>query len=56
MTWNVAVVKRWVELASTEDIAEAIDIQSPVGTALCMASALKKDHESGRSWSTFWSY
>lgn len=50
------MVKRWVELASTEDIAEAIDIQSPVGTALCMASALKKDHESGRSWSTFWSY
>ncbi|KAI3448779.1 hypothetical protein Pfo_005444 [Paulownia fortunei] len=46
MTWNVAVVKRWVELASMADIAEAIDIQSPVGTALCMAAALKKDHES----------
>lgn len=49
MTWNVAVVKRWVELASVEEIAEAIDIQSPVGTALCMAAALKKDHESGIS-------
>ncbi|CAA0831427.1 E3 ubiquitin-protein ligase KEG [Striga hermonthica] len=46
MTWNVAVVKRWVELASAEGIAEAIDIQGPVGTALCMAAALKKDHES----------
>ncbi|KAL0413504.1 UNVERIFIED_CONTAM: E3 ubiquitin-protein ligase KEG [Sesamum radiatum] len=45
MTWNVAVVRRWVELASKEDIADAIDIQSPVGTALCMAAALKKDHE-----------
>ncbi|KAL0349443.1 UNVERIFIED_CONTAM: E3 ubiquitin-protein ligase KEG [Sesamum angustifolium] len=50
MTWNVAVVRRWVELASKEDIADAIDIQSPVGTALCMAAALKKDHEPGRSW------
>lgn len=50
MTWNVAVVKRWVELAPMEDIDEAIDIQSQVGTALCMAAALKKDHESGRSW------
>lgn len=48
MTWNVAVVKRWVELASSEEIAEAIDIQSGVGTALCMAAAVKKDHESGR--------
>ncbi|KAL0387792.1 UNVERIFIED_CONTAM: E3 ubiquitin-protein ligase KEG [Sesamum radiatum] len=48
MTWNVAVVRRWVELASKEDIADAIDIQSPVGTALCMAAALKKDHEPGR--------
>ncbi|XP_022746915.1 E3 ubiquitin-protein ligase KEG-like isoform X1 [Durio zibethinus] len=44
-TWNVAVVKRWVEVASLEEIAEAIDIPSPVGTALCMAAALKKDHE-----------
>ncbi|TYI31413.1 hypothetical protein ES332_A05G449400v1 [Gossypium tomentosum] len=44
-TWNVAVVKRWVEVASPEEIAEAIDIPSPVGTALCMAAALKKDHE-----------
>ncbi|KAG4150634.1 hypothetical protein ERO13_D04G016100v2 [Gossypium hirsutum] len=44
-TWNVAVVKRWVEVASPEEIAEALDIPSPVGTALCMAAALKKDHE-----------
>lgn len=50
MTWNAAVVRRWVELASMEEIAEAIDIQSPVGTALCMAAASKKDHESGISW------
>ncbi|KAL3829814.1 hypothetical protein ACJIZ3_018616 [Penstemon smallii] len=46
MTWNVAVVRRWVELASSEEIAEAIDIQSTMGTALCIAAALKKDHES----------
>ncbi|XWS65471.1 hypothetical protein CRYUN_Cryun05aG0115600 [Craigia yunnanensis] len=44
-TWNVAVVKRWVEVASLEEIADAIDVPSTVGTALCMAAALKKDHE-----------
>lgn len=44
-TWNVAVVRRWVEVASPEEIADAIDIPSPVGTALCMAAAAKKDHE-----------
>ncbi|KAK1318887.1 E3 ubiquitin-protein ligase KEG [Acorus calamus] len=44
-TWNVAVVRRWVEVASAEEIKEAIDIQGPSGTALCMAAALKKDHE-----------
>ncbi|XP_058077369.1 E3 ubiquitin-protein ligase KEG [Magnolia sinica] len=44
-TWNVAVVRRWVEVASQEEIDEAIEIRSPVGTALCMAAALKKDHE-----------
>ncbi|XP_020108735.1 E3 ubiquitin-protein ligase KEG isoform X1 [Ananas comosus] len=44
-TWNVAVVKRWVEVASQEEIAEAIDIPSPIGTALCMAATLKKDRE-----------
>ncbi|KAJ6807815.1 E3 ubiquitin-protein ligase KEG [Iris pallida] len=44
-SWNVAVVKRWVEVASQEEIEEAIDIPSPAGTALCMAAALKKDHE-----------
>ncbi|OEL12851.1 E3 ubiquitin-protein ligase KEG [Dichanthelium oligosanthes] len=44
-TWNTAVVQRWVEVASVEEIAEAIDVPSPVGTALCMAAALKKEHE-----------
>lgn len=44
-SWNVAVVRRWVEVASQEEIDEAIDISSPLGTALCMAAALKKDHE-----------
>ncbi|KAL5734032.1 hypothetical protein ACOSP7_031893 [Xanthoceras sorbifolium] len=44
-TWNVAVVKRWVEVASPREIADSIDIPSPVGTALCMAAAVKKDHE-----------
>lgn len=48
MTWNVGVVKRWIELTSMEDIAEAINIQGPAGAALCMAAALKKDHESGK--------
>jgi E3 ubiquitin-protein ligase KEG len=46
-TWNTAVVQRWVEVASEEEIAEAINIPSPVGTALCMAAALKKEHEKG---------
>ncbi|KAK7243338.1 hypothetical protein RIF29_38131 [Crotalaria pallida] len=45
-TWNVAVVKRWVEVATSDEIAEAIDIPSSIGTALCMAAASKKDHES----------
>ncbi|KAF5764668.1 putative non-specific serine/threonine protein kinase [Helianthus annuus] len=44
-TWNVAVVKRWIEAASSEEIAETIDVPSPVGTALSMAAALKKGHE-----------
>ncbi|XP_054814034.1 E3 ubiquitin-protein ligase KEG-like [Prosopis cineraria] len=44
-TWNVAVVKRWVEVATSDGIAEAIDIPNPIGTALCMAAASKKDHE-----------
>ncbi|XP_072984239.1 E3 ubiquitin-protein ligase KEG [Typha latifolia] len=44
-TWNVAVVERWVEIASREEIHEAINLPSPIGTALCMAAALKKDHE-----------
>ncbi|KAL9263039.1 E3 ubiquitin-protein ligase KEG-like protein [Drosera capensis] len=45
VTWNVALVRRWVEVASVEDIADAIDIPSPAGTALCMAASIKKDHE-----------
>lgn len=45
---NVDVVKRWVELASPEEISEAIDIPSSTGTALCMAAALKKDREIGK--------
>ncbi|KAG5130727.1 hypothetical protein JHK84_037124 [Glycine max] len=45
-TWNVAVVKRWVEIATSDEIAESVDIPSPMGTALCMAAASKKDHES----------
>ncbi|XP_071715589.1 E3 ubiquitin-protein ligase KEG-like [Rutidosis leptorrhynchoides] len=44
-TWNVVVVKRWIEVASSKEIAEAIDEPSPVGTALSMAASLKKDHE-----------
>ncbi|MBA0725523.1 hypothetical protein Golax_022108 [Gossypium laxum] len=44
-TWNVAVVKRWVEVASPDEIADAIEIPSLVGTALCMAATLKKNHE-----------
>lgn len=44
-TWNVAVLRRWVEVATAEEIADAIDILSPIGTALCMAAAVKKDHE-----------
>lgn len=49
LTWNVAVVKRWVELASPEEVAEAIDVPSNLGTAICMAAALKKNHEQGRN-------
>lgn len=41
------VVKRWVEVATPDEIGEVIDIPSPIGTALCMAAASKKDHESG---------
>ncbi|KAJ4840034.1 hypothetical protein Tsubulata_033350 [Turnera subulata] len=44
-TLNVVVVKRWLEIASSEEIAEAIDTPSPAGTALCMAAALQKGHE-----------
>lgn len=46
-TWNVAVIKRWVEVSSPEEISQAINIPSPVGTALCMAAAIRKDHEKG---------
>eukprot|EP00249_Psilotum_nudum_P023910 c29025_g1_i1 orf=417-5300(+) len=44
-TANVAVLKRWVEVATQEEIKAAIDVPSPIGTALCMAAALKKAHE-----------
>jgi hypothetical protein len=47
-----------VEVATADEIAEAIDIPSPIGTALCMAAASKKDHESGMqiiiAWLWFW--
>ena len=46
-TWNVTVVRRWVEIASEQEIESAIEIPSPNGTALCMAASLKKEHESG---------
>lgn len=45
--WNVAVIRRWVEVSSPEEISQAINIPSPVGTALCMAAATRKDHEKG---------
>lgn len=45
----MTVVKRWLEVASEEEIAGAIDLPSSVGTALCMAAALRKDHETGIS-------
>lgn len=42
-----------MEIATPEEIAEAIDIVSPVGTALCMAAAVKKDHEIGNDSSYY---
>jgi E3 ubiquitin-protein ligase KEG len=45
MTWNVVVVKRWVELASKDEVAYTIDVPCNSGTALCMAASLKRDHE-----------
>ena len=45
---NINVVKRWVEISTPEAVAEAIDIPSPAGSALCIASALKKDREPGK--------
>lgn len=47
-TFNVSVVKRWGEVATAEEITEAIDVPSPAGTALCMAASLKKDRETGK--------
>ncbi|XP_057479281.1 E3 ubiquitin-protein ligase KEG-like [Actinidia eriantha] len=44
-TLNINVVKRWVEISTPEEVAEAIDVPSPAGTALCIAAALKKDRE-----------
>lgn len=52
-TWNASLVKRWVEVASKEQIVEAVDVPSPVGTALCMAAALKKEHEKGNCSITY---
>lgn len=47
-----------MEVATSDEIAEAIDIPSPIGTALCMAAASKKDHENGMqniiAWLWFW--
>lgn len=44
-TANVAVVRKWVEIATLEEIEAAMEVPSSVGTALCMAAALKKAHE-----------
>ena len=35
-------------MASSKEITEARDVPSPVGTALSMAVALKKDHEASK--------
>ncbi|CAK7330657.1 unnamed protein product [Dovyalis caffra] len=35
----------WLELASEEEIDGAINLPSSVGAAVCLAAALKKDHE-----------
>lgn len=37
-----------MEVATPEEITDTIDIPSPLGTALCMAAAVKKDHEIGK--------
>jgi E3 ubiquitin-protein ligase KEG len=42
------VVKRWADVASREDIEAAINLPGQLGTALCMAASLKRDHESGK--------
>lgn len=53
-SWNVDIVRRWIEVATQEEIEEAIEIPSQFGTPLCMAAALKKDHEIGNlSFSSF---
>ena len=41
--WNIAVVRKWVEIASEKEISNAIDIPCHFGSALCMSAA--KDHE-----------
>jgi E3 ubiquitin-protein ligase KEG len=48
-TKNVNVVKKWVEMATPEEKKVALEIPSSTGTALCMAAALKKAHESGKT-------
>ncbi|KAJ7547407.1 hypothetical protein O6H91_08G084400 [Diphasiastrum complanatum] len=44
-TANVAIVKKWVEIATLEEIEAAIDVASSTGTALCMAASVKKTIE-----------
>lgn len=45
-TKNVAILKKWVELATPDELKIALEVPSRTGTALCMAAALKKAHES----------
>jgi hypothetical protein len=42
-------VKKWIEVALKEQVESAIEVPSSVGTALCMAAALKKAHEEGKT-------
>ncbi|KAK8950449.1 UDP-glucuronate 4-epimerase 1 [Platanthera guangdongensis] len=39
-SWNVAIVRKLVEVAFSQDIKEAIDIPGPNGTALCKTRML----------------
>lgn len=42
------MVEKWADVGSREDIEEAIDLPGQLGTALCMAASLKRDHECGK--------